>query len=277
MMNLYEENGRQITVSVLVVDRNHVVQVKEPGKGQRFGMWNLQIGAGFRRPYLVKKPQRFHYAKAGVETKEKLDDFRVTPDALLPPATEIGAQHFVVGQKVDVNGTTRGKGFQGVMKRHGFKGGPATLGSKFHRTTGSIGARKGGVVKGKKMPGHMGCESVTVRNLRVVRIDPEKNLIFVAGHVPGAAGNWVRVVDARFNRKNMLDKGPLPPFPTCLDLSPKIGDMKETVPPPPFPVNTLTMKTKETRELFPFKINAVENELHPILRLQSSDSRAEQE
>jgi len=272
MMGLYEENGIRVAVTVLVVDRNHVIQVKEPAKSQRFGMWNIQVGAGFRRPYLVKKPQRFHCAKVGVETKETFMEFRVTPDALLPPATELGAEHFVAGQKVDVRGVTRGKGFQGVMKRHGFKGGPASHGSKFHRSTGSIGARKGNVHKGKKMPGRMGCDMRTVRNLRVVRIDPEKNLIYVKGQVPGALGNWVRVVDARFNRKVMMDTGPLPPFPTCLQLSPKIGDVPDTVPPPPYPVNTLTLRdTTEPRfpNLVPIR---TENELHPTINMMDSVS-----
>eukprot|EP00186_Timspurckia_oligopyrenoides_P003475 CAMPEP_0182444176 /NCGR_PEP_ID=MMETSP1172-20130603/2715_1 /TAXON_ID=708627 /ORGANISM="Timspurckia oligopyrenoides, Strain CCMP3278" /LENGTH=367 /DNA_ID=CAMNT_0024639685 /DNA_START=139 /DNA_END=1242 /DNA_ORIENTATION=- len=251
MMSLYDDDGTKVPVTAIVIDRNHVVQVKEPMENTKDQKWGIQVGAGFKRPYQVQKPQRFHCAKAGVETKEKLVEFRVTPDAILPVGLELGVEHFIVGQEVDVKGTTKGKGFQGTMKRWGFSGGPASHGSKFHRRTGSVGGREGGVRKGKKMPGRMGCDKRTAMCLRVVKIDAEKNVMYVTGCIPGYAGNWVLVRDAYYHRDKWLWKSEkVPPFPTALQLSRKVGEVTAKVPPPPDYVDTLQIGSPEGRNMY---------------------------
>eukprot|EP00180_Rhodochaete_pulchella_P000297 Plantae.Rhodophyta-Rhodochaete_pulchella.ctg12067.p1 GENE.Plantae.Rhodophyta-Rhodochaete_pulchella.ctg12067~~Plantae.Rhodophyta-Rhodochaete_pulchella.ctg12067.p1 ORF type:complete len:282 (+),score=15.38 Plantae.Rhodophyta-Rhodochaete_pulchella.ctg12067:74-919(+) len=216
MMNLWESDGLRITTTVLCVDRCHVLQVKPPQPNQRDNrMYHIQVGAGPKRPYQVAKPQRYHFAMAGVEPKHKCVEFPVTPDALLKVGTEVTAGHFVAGQYVDVTGISVGKGFQGPMKRWGFGGLPASHGvSKAHRSHGSTGNRTepGRVFKGKKMAGRMGGKRRTVQSLLVVRTDVPRNLIFVRGHVPGNPGNWVRVFDAR---RKESSQPVLPPLPTC--------------------------------------------------------------
>jgi large subunit ribosomal protein L3 len=147
----------------------------------------------------VSKAQRGHFAVAKVEPKQKLVEFRVSNDALIPVGAELTADHFVVGQFVDVSGTTTGKGFAGGMKRWNFGGLRATHGvSISHRSIGSTGGRQdpGKTFKNKKMPGHMGVDRVTTQNLRVVQTDVERGLILVEGAVPGVAGGWIHVRDA---------------------------------------------------------------------------------
>src|SRR5262249_44755548 len=147
----------------------------------------------------VSQPVRGHYAKSKVEPKAKLVEFRVSPENLLEVGAELSVEHFVPGQFVDVSGLTIGKGFQGGIKRWGFGGLRATHGvSVTHRAIGSTGQRQdpGKVFKGKKMPGQMGNEKVTVPNLRVVAVDAEKGLLLVAGAVPGHKNAWVTVKDS---------------------------------------------------------------------------------
>jgi large subunit ribosomal protein L3 len=152
----------------------------------------VQLGIGRAKAKNVTKPMRGHFAKAKVKPKARLAEFRVSEDALLDSGTSLSVSHFVVGQYVDVCGTSIGKGFAGAMKRWGFKGLRASHGvSLSHRSHGSTGNRKG-----KKMAGHMGHRRVTVQNLEVVGIDHERGLLLVKGAVPGARGGYVRVTDA---------------------------------------------------------------------------------
>jgi large subunit ribosomal protein L3 len=199
MMNLWDEKAVRHPITVLCVDRCHVVQVKEPQANDIRDRWAVQVGAGPKRPYKTNKSLRYHFAKAGVEPKQKAVEFLVPKDAIIPVGTEMRASHFQPGQHVDVTGTSIGKGFQGPMKRWGFKGGNASHGnSKAHRSHGSTGmsTKPGRTFKGKKMAGRMGGDKVTVQNLLVYRVDEPRNLIYIRGAVPGNSGNWVRVRDA---------------------------------------------------------------------------------
>jgi large subunit ribosomal protein L3 len=199
MMNLWDSGSIRHPITVLCVDRCHVLQIKEPQISEKRGRWALQVGAGPQRPYKTNKSLRYHFAKAGVEPKQEVTEFLVPKDAVVPVGTELRASHFQPGQFVDVTGISIGKGFQGPMKRWGFKGGNATHGnSKAHRSHGSTGmsTKPGRTFKGKKMAGRMGGDQVTVQNLRVYRVDDPRNLIYVRGAVPGNSGNWVRVRDA---------------------------------------------------------------------------------
>jgi large subunit ribosomal protein L3 len=165
----------------------------------RDGYTAVQLGAGSAKAKNVAKPQREHFAKAEVELKAKLVEFRVDEDALLEVGAEIAADHFIAGQLVDVTGHTQGKGFAGAMKRWGFGGLRATHGvSLSHRSHGSTGNRQdpGRVFKNKKMAGHMGDRQRTQQNLEVVRTDVERGLIFLKGSVPGSKGTWLLIKDA---------------------------------------------------------------------------------
>lgn len=204
MMNLWDDDGTRHPITVLCVDRNHVLQVRPPNKNDKKGRWGLQVGAGPVRPYKANKALRYHCAQAGVEPKQKIKEFLVHESLKIPVGTELRAGHFTPGQYVDVSGTSIGKGFQGVMKRWGFKGGPASHGcSKAHRKPGSIGmsTKPGRVFKGKKMPGRMGNDRKTVQSLLMYRVDNERNLLYVRGPVPGNSGNWVEVRDAILKMK----------------------------------------------------------------------------
>ena len=173
-----------------------VVAVKTVEKD---GYTAVQLGTGAIKAKNVSKPMKGHFAKANVEPKKKLGEFRVSEDCLLSVGNELSVEHFVPGQYVDVCATSIGKGFAGVMKRHNFAGLEATHGvSISHRSHGSTGQRQdpGKVFKGKKMAGHMGAERVTVQNLKVVAIDAARGLIMVKGAVPGCENTWVRVTDA---------------------------------------------------------------------------------
>jgi large subunit ribosomal protein L3 len=203
MTRVFSKDGAAMSVTVLEVAANRVTQVKdEDGDGYRA----IQVTTGTRRPRRVNKPTAGHLAKAGVEPGRGFWEFRLAPSEGedLKPGAEIKADIFDVGQKVDVQGTTIGKGFAGVMKRHGFHGGRATHGtSKAHRKPGSIGQRTtpGRVFPGKKMAGHMGNVIRTQQNLEVVRVDLERNLLLVKGAVPGAKGSDV-IVQAAVKAKN---------------------------------------------------------------------------
>ena len=196
MTRLFGEDGSHSPVTVLRVGDCEVVAARRP---ERDGYCAVQIGAGAAKAKNVTKPMRGHFAKANVTPKAKLAEFRVSEDALLEPGTALTVEHFVVGQYVDVCGTSIGKGFAGAMKRWGFKGLRASHGvSLSHRSHGSTGNRQdpGKVFKGKKMAGHMGDRRVTVQNLEVLGLDRERGLVLVKGAVPGARGGIVRITDA---------------------------------------------------------------------------------
>jgi len=196
MTRVFKDDGTMVPVSVLHVDNCQVTAVRTQEKD---GYTAVQLGAGTRQAKNVSKALRGHLAKANVEPKMKLGEFRVPADALLTPGAELSASHFVPGQLVDIAGITTGKGFAGAIKRHGFGGMRATHGvSVSHRAHGSTGQRQdpGKVFKGKKMAGHMGATRITTQNLEVVAIDTEDNLILVKGAVPGHKGAWLEITDA---------------------------------------------------------------------------------
>lgn len=211
MTRVFAEDGRHIPVTVLKVEECQVVAVRDAEKD---GYVAVQLGAGKAKAQRTSKANRGHFAKAKVEPKRKVAEFRVSNENLLEVGAEIGANHFLPGQFVDVTGTSIGKGFAGPMKRHNFGGLRASHGvSVSHRSHGSTGQRQdpGKVFKGKRMAGHMGDVRVTTQNLEVVAVDLEDNLILVKGAVPGAKSGWVLVCDAV--------KKPLPegvPFPAGL-------------------------------------------------------------
>lgn len=196
MSRLFTEDGSHVPVTVLKVDHCQVVAQRT---ADRDGYVAVQLGCGKAKVKNVTKPQRGHFAKAKVEPKRHVAEFRVSEDALVDVGAELTADHFLAGQYVDVTGQSIGKGFAGGMKRHGFHGLRASHGvSVSHRSLGSTGNRQdpGKVFKGKKMPGHMGDRRVTVHNLVVVQCDADRGLIMLRGAVPGAKGQYVLIKDA---------------------------------------------------------------------------------
>ncbi|MGH6945305.1 MAG: 50S ribosomal protein L3 [Geminicoccaceae bacterium] len=196
MTRVFAADGSHVPVTVLQVQSCEVVAARRPDKE---GYSGVQLGIGKAKGARLTKPMRGHFAKAGVVPKAKVAEFRVSKDAVLEPGTPLSVEHFVVGQYVDVAGTSIGKGFAGAMKRWGFKGLRASHGvSISHRSHGSTGNRQdpGKVFKNKKMAGHMGQRRVTMQNLEVVGIDSERGLLLVKGAVPGSRGGFVRVSDA---------------------------------------------------------------------------------
>jgi large subunit ribosomal protein L3 len=228
MMRVFADDGAHVPVTVLALDNCQVIgrrtieaetfkdsegkavvlkphksrkggKAAEPRQPKADGYAALTLGAGSAKAKNASRSVRGQFARAKVEPKAIVREFRVTPDALLPVGAIIAADHFVVGQKVDVAGISVGKGFAGAMKRWNFGGLRATHGvSVSHRSHGSTGQRQdpGRVFKNKKMAGHLGQERVTTHNLDVVRVDAERGLIFVKGAVPGARNSWVEVRDA---------------------------------------------------------------------------------
>jgi large subunit ribosomal protein L3 len=196
MTRVFTEAGDHVPVTVLKLGKCQVLGHRTKDKN---GYVALQLGSGTRKVNNVPKAERGNFAIAKVEPKRKLAEFRVSDDALIPVGAEITADHFAVGQFVDVTGTSIGKGFAGGMKRWHFGGLRATHGvSVSHRSIGSTGGRQdpGKTFKNKKMPGHMGVDRVTTLNLKVVQTDVERGLILVEGAVPGAKGGWITVRDA---------------------------------------------------------------------------------
>ena len=178
---------------------------------EKEGFDALQVGAGSKKEKQVTAPLAGHFRHAGVPIKRRCVEFRVTRDALLPAGTQLYASHFAAGQYVDVSGVTVGKGFAGGMKRHGFAGQGASHGNSLsHRAIGSTGNRQdpGKVFKGKKMPGQLGNTRHTVQSLQVYKVDAARGLLYLKGHVPGHAGNWVEVRDAL--RKGLPQQAPFP-------------------------------------------------------------------
>ncbi len=196
MTRIFTDAGEQVPVTVLRLDNCQVVAQRTEDKN---GYTALQLGVGLRKVKNTPRALRGHFAAASVEPKRKMAEFRVSPENLIDVGAELTADHFIVGQFVDVTGTSHGKGFQGVIKRHNFGGGRATHGNSLsHRVHGSTGQRQdpGKVFKGKKMAGHMGDVRVTTQNLKIVKTDVPRGLIMVEGAVPGAKGGWILVRDA---------------------------------------------------------------------------------
>ena len=196
MTRVYNDAGEHVPVTVLRMENCQVVAQRTVEKN---GYTAVQLGVGLAKVKNTTKSLRGHFATASVEPKAKVAEFRVSADNLLDVGVEITAEHYVAGQKVDVTGTSIGKGFAGSMKRHNFGGHRATHGNSVtHRAHGSTGQRQdpGKVFKGKKMAGHMGQTRVTTQNIEVVSTDLDRGLILVRGAVPGSKGAWILVRDA---------------------------------------------------------------------------------
>jgi large subunit ribosomal protein L3 len=196
MTRFFDEAGQHVPVTVLSLDGCQVVAQKTKAKD---GYVALQLGAGSRKAKNTSNAERVRFAKAQVEPKAILTEFRVSEKNLIEVGAEFTADHFVQGQRVDIQGTTVGKGFAGGMKRWNFVGLRATHGvSVSHRSLGSTGNRQdpGRTFPGKKMAGHLGVETVTTLNLEIARIDAERGLVFIRGAVPGAEGSYVKIRDA---------------------------------------------------------------------------------
>jgi large subunit ribosomal protein L3 len=195
MTRVFTEEGDSVPVTVIEVDPNRIAQVKSQ---ETDGYRSIQVTFGRRRGSLMNKPVAGHFARAGVEAGEGLWELRLPEgaDEALEVGAELKVDMFEAGERVDVTGTSKGKGFAGTVKRHNFRTQDATHGNSLsHRAPGSIGQCQtpGRVFKGKKMSGHMGDERVTTQNLEVVRVDLERNLLLIRGAVPGATGGTVMV------------------------------------------------------------------------------------
>ncbi len=225
MTRMFKDDGTHVPVTVLHLDQ---VQVVDTRTEERDGYTAIQLGWGKAKVKNVSQPNKGHYARVKVEPKKRLVEFRVAPDALLESGQILTAAHFVVGQKVDVCGITKGKGFAGAMKRWNFRGLEASHGvSVSHRSHGSTGNRQdpGKTFKNKKMAGHLGVERVTTLNVEVAGVDAEKGLIMVRGAVPGSKGEFVRIRDAI--------KKPRPveaPYPAAILGVPGAADAADTQP-----------------------------------------------
>jgi len=191
MTQIFTDTGRAIPVTVIEAGPCVVVQKKTPEKD----WYNaIQIGFGEKRERLFTKPAKGHFARAGVRPLRFLRELRVEDSEAYQVGQEIKADLFAQGEKVDVVGTTKGQGFAGGIKRHGFSRGPMAHGSKYHRRPGSLGAKgPARVYKGRKLPGHMGVERVTVQNLEVIKVDADRNLLAIKGAIPGPKGGLVLV------------------------------------------------------------------------------------
>lgn len=211
MTRLFKEDGSHVPVTVLHLDQVQIVSVRTE---ERDGYTAVQVGAGRAKTKNVSKPNKGHYAASKVEPKSKLVEFRVANDAVIEAGTHLSPAHFVLGQKVDVCGITKGKGFAGGMKRWNFAGLEASHGvSISHRSLGSTGNRQdpGKTFKNKKMAGHLGAERVTTLNLEVAGLDLERGLLLIHGSVPGAKGGYVLIRDA-IKKPRHTDA----PFPTMV-------------------------------------------------------------
>ena len=195
MTQIFDEKGNVIPVTVIEAGPCVVAQVKTM---ETDGYDALQLGFGEVKTKHINKPEMGHFAKSKIENKKHLREFRLESIEGVKVGDEIKADVFQVGEKVDIQGTSKGKGFQGVIKRHGQHRGPMGHGSMYHRRPGSMGATStpGRVFKGKKLPGHMGRVTVTVQNLDVVRVDMDKNVLLIKGSVPGAKGAILKIKSA---------------------------------------------------------------------------------
>ncbi len=196
MTRVFHEDGTHVPVTVLAIENCQVVAQRT---SETDGYTAVQVGVGIARVKNLSKAQRGHFAKANVEPKNRLVEFRVSADAMVDVGAELVPSHFVPGQRVDVAGTSVGKGFAGAMKRHGFAGLEASHGvSISHRAHGSTGHSQdpGRVFKGKKMAGQMGNRRAKIQNLEVVSVDDDRGLLFIKGAVPGSKEAWIEVTDA---------------------------------------------------------------------------------
>ena len=192
MTQIFDEKGLTVPVTVIEAGPCIVAQVKTV---ETDGYNAIQLGYGDVKENRINKPEKGHFTKAKLTAKKHLREFRVSDVADVTVGNEVKADVFEAGDKIDVQGTTKGKGFQGVIKRHGQSRGPMGHGSMYHRRPGSMGSTStpGRVFKGKKLPGHMGVQTVTIQNLDVVRVDLDKNVILVKGSVPGPKGAILKI------------------------------------------------------------------------------------
>ena len=192
MTQIFDEAGKVIPVTAIEAGPCVIAQIKTV---ETDGYDAVQLGYGEVKESKLNKPEKGHFAKAGVSNKKHLREFRLDTLEGLKVGDELKADVFAAGDKVDIQGTSKGKGFQGVIKRHGQSRGPMGHGSMYHRRPGSMGSTStpGRVFKGKKLPGHMGHVTVTIQNLDVVAVDLDKNLILVKGSVPGAKGAILKI------------------------------------------------------------------------------------
>jgi large subunit ribosomal protein L3 len=192
MTRVYDEKGRITAATVIEAGGNRILQVKS---AETDGYNAIQVGFGDQKPQRVSKAQTGHFAKSSSTPKKFIREFRLKDGESAPESVDIALSVFAVGQYVDVIGTSKGKGFAGVMKKHNFAGQPASHGSMMHRRNGAIGNRStpGRVFKNMGMPGHLGDERITVQNLRIVQVREEDGVILVSGPVPGANGTNVIV------------------------------------------------------------------------------------
>ena len=196
MTRVYDSNGKATPVTVIEAGGNSVVQIKTPEKE---GYSAIQVGFETQKESRLNKAELGHFKKAAVEPKKLLREFRLPDEAQVTGDVDLSVNQFQPGEFVDIIGRSKGKGFQGVVKKHNFAGQPAAHGSKMHRRNGAIGNRStpGRVWKNMGMPGHLGDDRVTVQNLRVVQVRSEENVILVSGAVPGANGSFVVVRPAK--------------------------------------------------------------------------------
>ena len=200
MTQIFDETGKVIPVTVIEAGPNAVIQKKTV---ENDGYEAVQVGFVDLKDKKTNKPTKGHFAKAGVTPKKFIKEFRLDDDSALNVGDEIKADIFEAGEKVDVAGISKGKGYAGTIKRWGQHRGPMTHGSGYHRGPGSMGmcSDPGRVFKGKRLPGHMGVERVTIQNLAVVRVDAEKNIILIKGGVPGPKGGLLIVKNTVKGRK----------------------------------------------------------------------------
>ena len=192
MTQIFDENGLVIPVTVIEAGPCVVAQVKT---SETDGYNAIQLGFGDVKAKHINKPEMGHFAKSKLDPKKHLREFRLDDISSFKVGDEVKADIFAAGEKVDIQGTSKGKGFQGVIKRHGQSRGPMGHGSMYHRRPGSMGSTSppGRVFKGKKLPGHMGRNTITIQNLEVISVDLDKNVILVNGSVPGAKGSILKV------------------------------------------------------------------------------------
>ncbi|MEM7072300.1 MAG: 50S ribosomal protein L3 [Pseudomonadota bacterium] len=226
MTRIFSEDGRHIPVSVLQLDHCRVVARRT---AERDGYNAVQLGAGVQKPQRITRPARGIFAKAKTPPCRYLAEFKVSADALLEPGQILQADHFMAGQKVDVTGISRGKGFAGAMKRHNFHGLRASHGvSISHRSHGSTGQcqEPGKVFKGKKMAGHMGAKQVTVQNLEIARVDVDEGLILVVGGIPGGDDEFLLLRDSVKHKRP--EDAPYPASVKAPDLMPAEPDSPDS-------------------------------------------------
>ena len=205
MTRVYDANGKATPVTVIDAGGNTILQIKNPET--RMGMSAVQIGFDSQKESRVSKPLLGHFKKANADPKKFVREFRLPDGTQVDADLNLSVNQFVAGEFVDVIGRSKGKGFQGVVKKHGFAGQPAAHGSKTHRRNGAVGNRStpGRIWKNMGMPGHMGDDRVTVQNLRIAQVRPEENIILICGAVPGSNGSYVVVRPAK--KKQEADRG----------------------------------------------------------------------